>query len=57
MDKAKVGLLTIGQSPREDIVSEIKPLLDSRIEILEKGLLDGLSFEEIKRLKPKAGEA
>jgi protein AroM len=56
MDKVKVGLLTIGQAPREDIVSEIKPLLNPRIEILEKGLLDGLSLEEIERLKPDSGE-
>jgi protein AroM len=56
LDKFGVGLLTIGQSPREDIVSEIKPLLHPRIEILERGLLDGLSPEDIKRLKPDAGE-
>jgi protein AroM len=56
LDKVKVGLLTIGQSPREDIVSEIKPLLNPWIEIQERGLLDGLSLEEIERLKPDAGE-
>jgi protein AroM len=56
MDKVKVGLLTIGQSPREDIVQEIKPLLHPRIEIRERGLLDDLSPEEIERLKPNAGE-
>jgi protein AroM len=56
LDKVKVGLLTIGQSPREDIVSEIKALLNLRIEILEKGLLDGFSPEEIERLKPNTGE-
>ncbi len=57
MDKVKVGLLTIGQSPREDIVPEIRPLLHPWIEILEKGLLDGLTLEEIERLRPDAGEA
>jgi protein AroM len=56
LDKVKFGLLTIGQSPREDIVSEITPLLDSRIEIVERGLLDDFSPEEIERLKPDAGE-
>jgi protein AroM len=56
LDKVKVGLLTIGQSPREDIVSEIKPLLNPWIEIQERGFLDGLSPEEIERLKPDAGE-
>lgn len=57
MDKVKVGLLTIGQSPREDIVSEIMPLLNPGIEIVEKGLLDDLSPKEIECLKPDAGEA
>jgi protein AroM len=56
LDKVRVGLLTIGQSPREDIVSEMKPLLHPWIMMLERGLLDGLSLEEIERLKPNAGE-
>jgi protein AroM len=56
LDKVKVGLLTIGQSPREDIVQEIKPLFNPQIEIVEKGLLDGLSPKEIERLKPDAEE-
>jgi len=56
LDEARVGLLTIGQSPREDVVSEIKLLLNPRIEIQEKGLLDDFSLEEIERLKPDAGQ-
>ena len=56
MDEVKVGLLTIGQSPREDITPEIKPLFLPHIEILEKGLLDNLTPEEIERLKPEIKE-
>lgn len=56
MNSVNVGLLTIGQSPREDVVPEIKPLFLPRIEILETGLLDNLSPEEIERLKPETGE-
>lgn len=52
----KVGLLTIGQSPRDDITSEIKPLFLPHLRILEAGLLDDLSPEEIRRLKPAKGE-
>ncbi|NIN92809.1 hypothetical protein GTO36_07485, partial [bacterium] len=52
----KVGLLTIGQSPREDVVPEMNPFFLPQIKILEKGLLDDLSPEEIRRLKPKKGE-
>lgn len=51
-----MGLLTIGQSPREDILSEIRPLFLSHIEILEKGLLDNLTPVEIKGLRPKGEE-
>ncbi len=56
MASVKVGLLTIGQSPREDVVPEMKPFFLPDIEILEKGLLDNLSSEEIRGLKPKTGE-
>lgn len=52
MSSVKVGLLTIGQSPREDVVPEMEPFFLPRIKILEKGLLDNLSPEEIERLQP-----
>jgi protein AroM len=38
----KVGALTIGQSPRTDITSEIRDILGSDVTILESGVLDGL---------------
>lgn len=56
MNPAKIGLLTIGQSPREDIMTEIRPLFSPHIEILEAGLLDNLSSEEIRKLQPERGE-
>lgn len=54
--KVKIGLLTIGQSPRDDLVPEMKPFLLPHIEVVEYGLLDELSSEEIKLLEPDAGE-
>jgi protein AroM len=56
MLKSKIGLLTIGQSPREDILPEIMPFLSPHIEIVETGLLDDLSLEEIFNLKPETTE-
>jgi len=50
---AKIGFITIGQSPREDIIPEILPLLGSGIEIVERGALDGLTQSEIRKLKPE----
>jgi protein AroM len=56
MALVKVGLLTLGQSPREDIVPEMNPFFLPQIQILEKGLLDDLHLDEIRRLKPETGE-
>jgi protein AroM len=56
LESIKVGFLTIGQSPREDVISEIRPLLLPQIEIYEEGLLDDLPPEEIDLLKPEFGE-
>jgi len=52
----KVGALTIGQSPRIDITSEIWDILGSDVIILEKGVLDGLDISEIQKLFPGQGE-
>ena len=52
----KVGFVTIGQSPRTDILEDLKPLLGS-LEILERGALDGLSPNELQALAPLPGEA
>ena len=51
-----VGMITIGQSPRDDIVPEIKQLTGINFEIAECGVLDGLSRSEIERLAPEPGE-
>jgi len=53
---AKIGLITIGQSPRTDVTPTIKTMLGQSIDIVEKGALDGLTKNEIERLAPKAGE-
>ena len=44
----KMVFLTIGQSPREDILADIRMYLKG-IEYVEYGLLDDLTFEEIER--------
>jgi len=51
----KVGFVTIGQSPRIDVVPEIKHLLGD-VEIVECGALDGLTMEEIQKLAPVEGD-
>lgn len=50
--KARLGLVTIGQSPRADIVPEMADVLGPGVEIVERGALDGLGRPEIMALAP-----
>ncbi len=53
---ARVGMVTIGQSPRNDVIPEIQVLLGPGIDIVQCGALDGLSREEVKELAPASGD-
>jgi len=55
--KQRVGMITVGQSPRDDIVPSMLLLFGSNIEVTEKGALDRLSEEEIQSLAPKGEES
>ena len=54
--RTTLGIVTIGQSPRDDVVPEMKRLAAVEAEILECGALDGLSLSEIERLSPAEEE-
>ncbi|HEV8584551.1 MAG TPA: AroM family protein [Methylomirabilota bacterium] len=51
-----VGALTIGQTPRDDIVSELAKVLGPGVSIVQAGALDGLSRAEIDALAPAPGD-
>ena len=55
-NKARVGIATIGQTPRNDIVPELQGMAGVNVEFLECGILDGLSAPEIEKLAPEKGE-
>jgi protein AroM len=52
----KIGTVTIGQSPRVDVIPEIASILGADVEIREAGALDGLSKEEIAKFAPEKGD-
>lgn len=54
--KPVIGLITIGQSPRDDITTDLSEIWQERIEIMEIGALDDLTEEEIIELKPDKKE-
>lgn len=56
MSIRKVGMITIGQSPRVDIIPEMKRVLGQQIEVIEAGALDGLTWDEVKKFSPRRGD-
>lgn len=51
--KRKLGVITIGQSPRLDVVPEMLPFLGEEVDVIEAGALDGLTYEEILKFQPE----
>ncbi len=54
--KNRVAFITIGQTPRDDVLGEILPVVGDVIEVVEVGALDGLTNAEIADLAPAAAE-
>jgi len=48
--KKIIGMLTIGQTPRDDILPEFQEILGDEFEIIEAGALDGLTLEDVKAI-------
>ena len=48
----KIGTVTIGQSPRLDLIPELKKAIGVEVDIEERGALDNLSLEEVKTFYP-----
>ena len=52
----RIGAITIGQSPRDDILPDLRKLMGVEIPIEVLGVLDNLEKEEIRKLSPGRGE-
>jgi protein AroM len=48
----RVGMITIGQSPRPDVVPEVTAAVGKPMAVVESGALDGLDLSEVRRLAP-----
>ena len=52
----RIGMVTVGQAPRDDLVPFMTPLFTRPVLVLEAGALDGLGAREIAALAPERGE-
>lgn len=56
MSAVRVGAITIGQSPRDDVVPDLSRQLGPQVEIVQVGALDGLTLGEVLGHPPFSGE-
>lgn len=56
---SQVGVITIGQAPRDDMTRAFAPHFDGAgVEVVQRGALDGATLEEITtRYRPRPGDA
>jgi len=52
--RKKIGIITIGQSPRVDVVPEMTQFFGDHVEVLEVGALDGLTLAQVRAYRPEA---
>ena len=52
----KIGAITVGQSPRTDLMPDMEKIFMDSIEVIQMGGLDGLSREEIETFTPTGPE-
>lgn len=52
----RLGVVTLGQAPRFDVVPQMREYLPRGTRILEAGALDGLSAQEARAYRPGEGE-
>ncbi|HWQ07534.1 MAG TPA: AroM family protein [Holophaga sp.] len=53
----KLGVLTLGQTPRKDVTPTLQGILGKRVQIVEKGGLDGFSESGLLEVMAQDGEA
>lgn len=56
MSKGLIGVLTIGQSPRTDVMPSLEKILGEEIKLIERGALDRLKMEDMQLISPDLTE-
>lgn len=54
--KPRIGMISIGQSPRPDILAVFRDIWGEHVEMIETGALDGLTHKDVEKMSPKGGD-
>lgn len=49
----QIGVITIGQAPRTDLLPEVKKFFPSHVEFIQRGVLDHFDDEKLEQIKPE----
>ncbi|WP_407270135.1 AroM family protein [Radiobacillus sp. PE A8.2] len=52
----KIGVITIGQAPRTDLLPEVERFFSSDVEFIQRGVLDGFGKKELEQIKPEPNQ-
>jgi protein AroM len=52
----QIGVITIGQAPRTDLLPEIERFFSSHVEFIQRGVLDHFDKKMLEQIKPEPGQ-
>ncbi|NGP45720.1 AroM family protein [Bacillaceae bacterium SIJ1] len=52
----KIGVVTIGQAPRTDLIPEVEKFFPHNVEFIQRGVLDHFTHEKLDQIKPEPGQ-
>lgn len=57
MTYSRLGVLALGQTPRDDVLPTLRMFLGSQVELIERGALDGLDSVGLDAYRARPGES
>jgi protein AroM len=54
--KKQIGVITMGQAPRTDLLPEIERFFPTNVDFIQRGVLDDFDQEKLQKIKPESGQ-
>ncbi|MFD1039370.1 AroM family protein [Virgibacillus byunsanensis] len=52
----KIGVITIGQAPRTDLIPKVEKFFSNGVEFIQRGVLDHFDNKRLEQIKPEPGQ-
>jgi protein AroM len=54
--RKQIGVITIGQAPRTDLIPDVEKFFSSEVEFIQRGVLDNFDEKRLAQVKPEPGQ-